>query len=94
MTCPKCDGDIDGYLTGKWGDGVQETAFAPFVCSWCGSLMLMEVASNTVFTAEDIKRISGLDLEVVMRQNETLWKAIEDHRKLILKHPGRRPVLR
>ena len=94
MICPHCDSELDGMITTKWGDGIQRGNVAPFICSWCASLMLIDKDTGTLITQEEFKTITDLDFTELFRLNKTLWSRIEENRKLILSAPNRRPVLR
>jgi hypothetical protein len=93
MTCPKCDGDLDALAVMPWGrvkDSENVPAgwpIAPFICSWCASLLLIDCARIELYDVP----AAGL---AALRQNPVLSKMIDDARRLILAEPGRRPILR
>lgn len=94
MTCPKCDGDFDGAATIRWGDGEQRLPVAPFICSWCASILIWYIKEQVLVRPEMVMEATGIDPIEMMRQNQTLWTAITESRKRILELPDRRPVLR
>jgi hypothetical protein len=89
MHCPKCDGEIDALAFQEWGHGRHpvDCPVAPFICSWCASLLLIDFARCRLYLVPQ----EGLD---AMRQNPVLWSQIIDSQRRILAAPNRRPVLR
>lgn len=94
MTCPKCDGEIDSFKIARWGDGVQRQSMAPYICGWCASLFVIDTSRKALYSPEDIKRETGLDVLALIESNQRMWTAITDSQKMIRALPSRRPVLR
>lgn len=94
FTCPKCDGEIDALAMEKWGDGHQKTVLAPYVCSWCGSLLIFNLELHKLYDPEELTCRLDIDVLALMQKNTAMWSAITQARDLILSLPNRRPVLR
>jgi hypothetical protein len=94
IICPKCDGKIDAFADIKWGDGVQRLPVAPFICTWCASILVFDLKRNLLYTPELIREKTGIDPVAEMKKNPPLWDAIEKQRAIILRVPNRRQVLR
>lgn len=90
MICPKCDGEIDALIASPWGTGSMPPdglTIAPFICSACASLLLLDFEPGRLFLVPP----EGLE---VIKRNQVLWKTITDSQRRILALPNRRPVLR
>lgn len=92
--CPKCDGHLDAMAAKSWGDGMQKLPFAPFLCSWCGSLFVLDIQRREIMDREECKRLSGVDPISAMEKNPALWDAIAKAREAMLSLPNRRRVIR
>ena len=96
MTCPKCDSDIDALIATPWGTGPKNSSLppsAPYICSWCGSLLMIvfSSASNPELVDAFGEHPELLD---IIKTNRALSDEIDRTRKVILSLPNRKPVLR
>jgi hypothetical protein len=94
VICPKCDGQLDAMAALPWGDGNQALPLAPFLCSLCASLLIVDLERNRLIDPEEILLATGRDPVSYMKQNKLLWEKIEEARRDILALPNRRKVLR
>lgn len=87
--CPKCDGEADTLLAETWGKPprVYSLPFAPYICTLCGSLLLIELATSRLFELPD----GALEQ---LERNAVLWESITSWQAKVIALPDRRPVLR
>lgn len=95
LVCPRCDGESDALVFGRWGERTPEEPAAfpalPYICGLCGSLLI----ALTIPDAElPVLTVPSVEELVVIRANAALWAAIREGRAQVLARPGRRPVLR
>jgi hypothetical protein len=93
--CPKCDGEINGLVSTPWGKptkGAEALRFAPYLCGWCASLLIIDFDAKRLCTLEAIDKLTGGDILAVMIENAALWSEITQAQKRILALPNRRKV--
>ena len=89
LICPRCDGEVDALIKTTWGSGPKDPdeARAPYVCSLCGSVCIIDLSDMTLtpITEEMLK---------ILKTNASLWEAIETARAFLATVPNRRKILR
>jgi hypothetical protein len=93
INCPKCDGEIDALVSSPWGNPPKEIPrFAPYLCGWCASLLIIDLNLKQFRTLEEIDRLTGVNTLAAIMGNAALWREITNAQKSILKLPNRRKV--
>ncbi len=88
MTCLKCGASVSAKVSKPWGEPQPHNKppdpFLPFICGQCGSLLIIEVATDRLI--DPPKSIVN-----ILKGNPVLWAAItEAQERAVLGHPERR----
>jgi hypothetical protein len=80
--CPSCQAKLVAHVALPWGDGAQRLPAAPWICSHCAALGIIELETGMITLVPDDA------WKPVQERNPVLWQDIVQARALILAQGG------